>query len=444
MDEPSETDVVDDEHITLDLPLVLKDAVMSSVSEKRKRHKYQSVRVPPSVIARKAVQRAFRKLRPRKTSAAASDHPQTVQLVREPLDMATIDEGLRNAQIIAARIEDHPNNKVVVTFSGMSCEAANVIRKVIDEYSPTHRIEEVEVYACNSQTLIVPALVFNLAFVPLDIDPDALLYRGEVSDDTSNTTWHIPTLYEDTDLHHKWYHPYSCMTNVDTAVFEIDITAGPDVPRAILSSDLRWTPQNGQEVVRGKHSGIHYGPRNDGTEGVVVQFDRTPSVLVKWIILGWLAPNEHLHVRCMTRKGVGRMHAKWRPVTRVWYHEQPVPHLTKYADILPMRAREAAVKSCARGIFYLEDGHVRVKNDASDICTMCMNCVTRKNGEDVEGYRNCVAMKFDENVIIFHIESTDIVHPAVLLGNAFAAARYTTPGESARIENSVRSYLSKK
>jgi len=390
-------------------------------------------------------------------------HPHTVQLEHNVFDRESIDRGLASACAVYARLKNGPEYCLVVEFKGMSTDAANALRIIIDAYTPTHRFEEMKVLYNDSNTLLEQDLALNLGLLPLIVKPELLLYRGELQwntdssgssataiptdtefaeDSVSSSLSAIPTFYTDHDLQRKWNSRYSCMTNVDTLVYEIDVCASHGKPRAILSGDLRWIPQEGQTVVSAKlkPSGIYTETSPKGSR-MMLRLPYPPIPVSPLIPLAYIAPNERFHALCMTRKGVARMHNKFQPA-HVWYHQKPSPQLSEYASILPLRARQSVVDSCAAKIYRLDaKKRLCMVPDAGRACNMCMNCVTRKNGEIIEPPRNCVRFEFDLDTIMFYVETTDVTNPVVLIANAFAVARGMGNGEVVRVQNMINAVL---
>ena len=128
-----------------------------------------------------------------------------------------------------------------------------------------------------------------------------------------------------------------------------------------------------------------------------------------------LAPGQKFFVEGFIKKGLGKDHSKWSPVSTAYYRFMPSIEI-KDKKNLTSSQKEELVKVCPSGVFSINvEGKTKIKtktksSSVSDIedlfidnkkCTMCNECVYKFPQLASVGYLN--------DTIIFSVESTGVL-----------------------------------
>lgn len=105
------------------------------------------------------------------------------------------------------------------------------------------------------------------------------------------------------------------------------------------------------------------------TSGHLVSDDPDVKPVTPNITITKLAPGKRLKLEAYAVLGVGRTHAKFQPVSTVYYRFQPVIEI----DLKKCDACAKCVESCPKGIIKLEKGKIAVVDP--DQCSQCAECV---------------------------------------------------------------------
>lgn len=102
---------------------------------------------------------------------------------------------------------------------------------------------------------------------------------------------------------------------------------------------------------------------NDENDGDDMKFNvdtaNDPIILVK------LGPNQRLKFKCVAKKGIGKEHAKWQPVTVVAFVQQPEIELNfdKMDNLLDNRQKQEFTDCCPAKVYTYDDATNTVKID---------------------------------------------------------------------------------
>jgi len=121
-----------------------------------------------------------------------------------------------------------------------------------------------------------------------------------------------------------------------------------------------------------------------------------------------LPPKKRLKLEAYAVLGVGRTHAKFQPVSTVYYKFQPVVEI----DLKECDSCAKCVESCSRGVIKVEKGKVAVIDP--DQCTQCGECVKACSSTPQ-------AIKVSEllDVALFTVESTGAIPAERIVAEAF-------------------------
>jgi DNA-directed RNA polymerase alpha subunit len=85
-----------------------------------------------------------------------------------------------------------------------------------------------------------------------------------------------------------------------------------------------------------------------------------------------LSRNQEINIRFDVQKGIGKMHAKWSPVSLATFAPDPVIKLNETAE-LTMDQKIAIRNSCPTKVFEVQQGVFEVTNPEK--CIFCEECI---------------------------------------------------------------------
>lgn len=163
----------------------------------------------------------------------------------------------------------------------------------------------------------------------------------------------------------------------------------------VYSSDLKWEPLSGQQEV----------------------FSSNPvKPLYGNIILAKLRENQEIEIELYCSKNIGRVHAKWSPVSTAYY--RLLPSITFKAPIEGQDAHELAA-ICPMGVFGVKKNKKKEEIEIEDIynCTMCRECLRP------DKFNEKLELGKEKRKYIFTIESVGVIKPEKLFLDALQVVR---------------------
>ena len=124
-----------------------------------------------------------------------------------------------------------------------------------------------------------------------------------------------------------------------------------------------------------------------------------PITLVK------LAKNQQLEFELIAKKGMGKIHAKWSPVSTCTMMKQPIVELDqeRMQKEMTESQRREFTKICPRKVFGFNEARKMVDIENVDNCTLCEECT--KYTENL-GLEKAVKISENDYKFIFTVEST--------------------------------------
>ena len=86
---------------------------------------------------------------------------------------------------------------------------------------------------------------------------------------------------------------------------------------------------------------------------------------------------QQLKFQMMARKGTGRMHAKWSPVSTCIMYKEPIVKLEDEKinkGTLTVEQKKEFVQRCPRKVFNYNDLKQQVEIENADKCNLCTEC----------------------------------------------------------------------
>lgn len=240
------------------------------------------------------------------------------------------------------KITDMPNdNFVAFDLKGVDPPVANALRRICLSEVPTVAIEQVDLWQ-NTGVLHDEVLVHRLGLIPLNVDADALDWRGDHEE----------------------------MNSKNSVMFRLHVKC-TDGTRSVYASDMEWKIIDDSQTNK---------------------FEKVPAPVYGDILITKLRPGQEIECEMFAIKGVGKDHAKWSPVSTAWYRMAPeivLKHRFEGSEAQDL------VKVCPVGVFDIEDNIAVAANPRN--CTTCRACL-EKFGDKVE-------VNKIKNQFLFTIES---------------------------------------
>lgn len=189
---------------------------------------------------------------------------------------------------------------------------------------------------------------------------------------------HDPTIWE--------YREGTNITPFNTMVFRLKVKAPQNIdgPYCVYSSDLEWIP---------------LGDQKQRFEGAPIRPAFEDILIIK------LAPGQEIDIEMYAKKGIGKEHAKWSPVSTAWYRLHPEITVDEDLDVKYVDQ----LNDCVPGnVFSVENGRIVVKDQRN--AKVVIQMITRKHKELADK----VHVKRIKDHFIFTIESVDIPPEKIL------------------------------
>ena len=139
--------------------------------------------------------------------------------------------------------------------------------------------------------------------------------------------------------------------------------------------------------------------------------------ILKDIKIARIAKDQHIKLRAVARKGVGRDHAKWSPSVAIGIKPHTEIKINKdKMDTLSSEEMATFVASCPTKVYKFEDSLVEVE-DASR-CTFCMECA-----RIFPKHPDLVSLRQKPRSFSVRVETTGALPPETIVKNSFEILR---------------------
>jgi len=143
------------------------------------------------------------------------------------------------------------------------------------------------------------------------------------------------------------------------------------------------------------------------TSGHLVSDDADVKPVTPSITITKLAPGKKLKLEAYAVAGVGRKHAKFQPVSTVYYKFQPVVEI----DLKRCDACAKCVEACPKGVLKVEKGQLAVVD--LEECDQCAECVKICPNDPPS-----IQASERLDVVLFTVESTGTIPPQRIVTEA--------------------------
>ena len=129
------------------------------------------------------------------------------------------------------------------------------------------------------------------------------------------------------------------------------------------------------------------------------------------IRLMMLSKNQQLDLTMVAKKGIGKTHAKWSPVSTCAMRKQPVVKIDdeQINKALSMEQKQTFVAKCPRKVFGINQLKQTVEIENADQCSLCQECT--RYASEVSLPARSVQIGENDNRFIFTVESTGALPP---------------------------------
>ncbi|TMW69493.1 hypothetical protein Poli38472_001649 [Pythium oligandrum] len=273
---------------------------------------------------------------------------------------------------VKVKIQSLTDEEIVFDLVGVDASIANALRRILLAEVPTMAIEHVYIWN-NSSIIQDEVLAHRLGLVPLNVDPRE--FQAFPDNEEAEAT------------------------DENTIVFKLDVTCkfDPEHPNdvskainsTIYSRDLEWVPQGNQEERFGSIRPVHED-----------------------ILIAKLRPGQSIALEAHCRKGVGKDHAKFSPVSTASY--RLLPHIEFKQPVEGADAKKLVEEKCVMGVFDIEDiaGVATATVKDARACTMCRECIREP------GWEEKIQLGRKNDHFIFSVESVGMIKPEELLPEA--------------------------
>lgn len=261
---------------------------------------------------------------------------------------------------------------------GADVSLANALRRIMLAEVPTMAVEHVYMYM-NTSVIFDEVLAHRIGLIPIAADPRKFV---EITPEAPDST------------------------EENTIVFNMEVKCGPPPKNYqpdetgrpytlhVYSSSFQWVPQGSQADLY--------------PEGLKPVHDD--------ILIAKLRPGQEITMEMHCRKGTGKDHAKYSPVSTASY--RLLPRVTIKEDVFNEQADEL-VEKCPMNVFDIEDlGHSRravVKRPRE--CTMCRECIREGDWDKI------VSLQRVNDHFIFSIEPVGMLSARDILKEAVGVLR---------------------
>ena len=130
-----------------------------------------------------------------------------------------------------------------------------------------------------------------------------------------------------------------------------------------------------------------------------------------------LAKNQSLEFDLVAKKGIGKLHAKWSPVSTCIMRKEPIVELDqeKINRELTEEQKRALVSKCPRKVFSFNNQRKVVDIEDAGNCSLCQECT--KFTEEL-GLEKAVKIGENDHKFYFTVETTGALPPAEIVVTA--------------------------
>lgn len=253
---------------------------------------------------------------------------------------------------------------LITEIKNIDVSIANALRRIMLSEVPTIAIETVKIYQ-NTGIIADEILCHRLGLIPFQFDANLIDFREKEEELNENNCFCFK-------LHVKLKKTSSNQNSIP-----------------VFSKDLVWVPLNDHQKEKFKNN--------------------HPKVVDENILITKLGVNQEIELVCYLEKGIGKVHAKWSPVSTAVYKMYPV-FTFDYQENFNETEKEDLVKLCPKDVFDIDKSTNRLIAKNPLQCSSCRACI--------EKYPKKISFDKVKNHFVFTIESTGCFSSAEIFKRA--------------------------
>ena len=127
------------------------------------------------------------------------------------------------------------------------------------------------------------------------------------------------------------------------------------------------------------------------------------------VLITKLNENQELDVVVIVRKGIGKEHAKWNPVSTVALQQYPMIEINRHKEMtLNAAQKREIVESCPAHVYRYKAESDQIDIEDLPSCMLCLECV--KKAENFKAER-MIKVGIEEQHFVFTVETTGAIRP---------------------------------
>lgn len=147
-----------------------------------------------------------------------------------------------------------------------------------------------------------------------------------------------------------------------------------------------------------------------------VHSERNANAEDERIVLCKLGKNQEIDLTATARKGVGKEHSKWCPVSVATFQYEPDIQLDyELMEGVSEENKRTIEKSCPKGVYSYDERHRVLAIEDASACVFCDECVLAASEM---GKPDLVSVRMRPNKFIFKVESTGVMPPEEIVDQA--------------------------
>ena len=161
------------------------------------------------------------------------------------------------------------------------------------------------------------------------------------------------------------------------------------------------------------------------------------------ILIAKLKKNQELDMHMIAKKGIGKEHSKWSPVSSViMQHEPEIEFLDRVngIDKLTFNQKKDFVKSCPTNVYKLDEHTKTIEIENPLNCTYCEECLITIDNLGLERSK-IIKIAPKKNRFLFKVESTGSMRAEQIVMDAFKELKYKLIDVLGKIEIDSKSIV---
>lgn len=161
------------------------------------------------------------------------------------------------------------------------------------------------------------------------------------------------------------------------------------------------------------------------------------------ILICKLRKNQELDMHMIAKKGIGKEHSKWSPVSSVIMIQEPeieFPDRGVIIDKLSVGQKKDFVNSCPTKVYRFNENKKTVEIDNPLACTYCEDCLVKLDSFNIDRTK-AIRISPKKNRFLFKVESTGSLRAEQIVLDAFKELKLKLLEISSKIEAETKNLV---